>query len=145
LAVAPGISGGQLGVLQHQGKKARVSPTKIEAGVAEKPSSPQNGNGSGGGLKSCGGGGSGDRRTMWASSEKALEGGGASVRGGVLCERKQSEGWHGWPFTRPWMLDGAGQRWKGGTAGVSMWRDKEGGKRGPWCGGQQWPPAIKRG
>jgi hypothetical protein len=73
-----------------------VRRIEIEAGVARKPSTPQDGNG-GGGSKSCGGGDSGDRRTAWASSKKALEGGGASVRG-VSRERKESEGWRWWPF-----------------------------------------------
>jgi hypothetical protein len=73
-----------------------VRRTEIEAGVARKPSTPQDGNG-GGGSKSCGGGDSGDRITAWASSKKALEGGGASVRG-VPRERKESEGWRWWPF-----------------------------------------------
>jgi hypothetical protein len=93
---APVIDGGRLRLLQHRGRKARVRCTKIEVGVAWKPSSPQDGNG-GGGSKSCGGDGSGDWRTAWASSKKALEGRGASVRG-VPHERKESEGWRRWPF-----------------------------------------------
>jgi hypothetical protein len=88
MAVAPRIGNGWLRLLQHQGRKARVRSTEIEAGVAGKPSSPQDGNG--GGSKSRGGGGSGDRRTVWANMEKALEGGGALVRG-VPCEREESE------------------------------------------------------
>jgi hypothetical protein len=78
----------------------------IEAGVAGKPSSPQDGNG--GGMKSRGGGGSGDRRMAWVSLEKAFEGGGASVRG-VPRERKESEGGgggrrrRGVPVQRGWV------------------------------------------
>jgi hypothetical protein len=96
-SAAPMINGGWLGLLQHWGRKTRVRHTEIEAGVAGKLSSPQYGNGGGSGSKSCGGGGSGDQRMAWVSSEKDLEDGGASVKG-VPCERKESEGWHRWPF-----------------------------------------------
>jgi hypothetical protein len=51
---------------------------EIKAEVAGKPSSPQDGNG-GSSLKSTGGGSSGDRRTLWVSSKKALEGRGIRV------------------------------------------------------------------
>jgi hypothetical protein len=87
----------------------------IEAGVAGKPSSLQDGNGDG--SKSRGGGGSGDWRMAWASSEMDLEGGGGSVRG-VPRERKESEWWRG------------AER-EGGHAGTSAWREKEGEKGGP--------------
>jgi hypothetical protein len=50
------ISGGWLGLLQHQRRKARVRRTGIGAGVAGKPSSPQDSNGGGGGSRSHGGG-----------------------------------------------------------------------------------------
>jgi hypothetical protein len=64
-----------------------VRRLEIEAGVAGKLSSLQDGNGGGGSSKSHGVGGSGDQRTVWASSEKALEGGGASVRGFRVREK----------------------------------------------------------
>jgi hypothetical protein len=51
---------------------------EIKAEVAGKPSSPQDGNG-GSSLKSTGGGSSSDRRTLWVSSKKALEGRGIRV------------------------------------------------------------------
>jgi hypothetical protein len=72
---APVIGGGRLGHLHHRGRKARVRHTEIEAGVAGKQSSPQDGDGGGSGLKSRGGGDLGDRRIVWASLERALEGG----------------------------------------------------------------------
>jgi hypothetical protein len=110
-----GGSGDWCGLLQVHGRKARVRRMGIEAGVAGKPSSLQDGNGDG--SKSRGGGGSGDWRTAWVSSEKDLEGGGGSVRG-VPRERKESEWWRG------------AER-EGGHAGTSAWREKEGEKGGP--------------
>jgi hypothetical protein len=92
----------------------------IEAGVAGKPSSLQDGNGDG--SKSRGGGGSGDWRTAWASSEKDLEGGGGSVRG-VPRERKESEWWRG------------AER-EGGACGHVRVEGEGGRERGPWCGGR---------
>jgi hypothetical protein len=103
----------------------------IEAGVAGKPSSPQDGNG--GGMKSRGGGGSGDRRMAWVSLEKAFEGGGASVRG-VPRERKESEGGGGGG-------EGGGgsqfnvvgwlyQRWQHARAAEAGWRTRVSGGAG---------------
>jgi hypothetical protein len=97
-----------------------VRRLEIEVGVAGKLSSLQDGNGGGGSSKSHGVGGSGDQRTVWASSEKALEGGGASMRGFRVREKTVRGGVDG-------LFEGHGgsvARGKEGR-GASTWRREE--------------------
>jgi hypothetical protein len=72
------------------------------------------------------------RKCSKAADWRRRRAGRLSVRR-VLCEREESEG----GFLKPWQLSGAGQkeRGKGGHAGTSAWREKEGEKGGPWCSG----------
>jgi hypothetical protein len=59
------IGGGRLGLLQRRGRKARVKRMEIEAGVGQETELI---------ARTHGGGSSSDRRTAWASTERALDG-----------------------------------------------------------------------
>jgi hypothetical protein len=77
------ISGGQLGLLQHRRRKVRVRRMRIEAGVAGKPSSLQDGNGDIGVLRSRGGGG-----FLTIDGGREVGEGGGDARVTVSGERK---------------------------------------------------------
>jgi hypothetical protein len=65
-AAPPVIGAGRLGLLQRRGRKARVRLTEIEAGGGRETELT---------TRTHGGGSSSDRKTAWASTERALDGG----------------------------------------------------------------------